>query len=59
MKLLSSSPFSEIGELYLRDLSIKLIIIEMEGCRNDVKKIAPTASLKDVTFDGRFRKYEI
>jgi hypothetical protein len=28
----------------------------MEGCRNDVKKIAATASLKNVTFDGRFRK---
>ena len=41
------------------DLSIKLIIIEMERNRNDVKKIAVTASLKDVTFDGRFRKHEI
>jgi len=41
------------------DLSIKLIIIEMEGGRSDVKKIAAKASLKDVVLDGRFRKYEI
>jgi len=56
---LGSSTCAKIGDLNLCGLSIKLIIIEMEGNRNDAKKIAATASLKDVTFDGRFRKYEI